>query len=102
MPCLTTSWGKDGETKAPVDRVGSIAPRSRRDLRRQVKRGLDPEKLYAVITMLSARRVLPEALRDHVLRGDWQGWRDCRIEPDWLLIYRVDQEAGELILGRTR
>jgi mRNA interferase YafQ len=73
----------------------------RRDLKRQVKRGLDPEKLYAVITMLSARRALPEALRDHALSGDWRGWRDCHIEPDWLLIYRVDDEAGALILGRT-
>ena len=38
-------------------------------------------------------------LRDHALSGDWKGWRDCHVEPDWVLIYM--QEAGRLILGRT-
>jgi mRNA interferase YafQ len=75
--------------------------RFKRDLKRQVKRGLVPEKLYAVITVLCTRRSLPGSLRDHALAGDWQGWRDCHVEPDWILIYRVDEEAGELILGRT-
>jgi mRNA interferase YafQ len=73
----------------------------KRDLKRQFKRGLESEKLYAVIAALSARTLLPESLKDHALSGDWQGWRDCHIEPDWILIYRVDEDAGELILGRT-
>ena len=69
------------------------------DLKRQVKRGRDPEKLYAVIAVLCARRTLPESLRDHALTGDWKGWRDCHVEPDWLLIYQTTET--ELILGRT-
>jgi len=42
---------------------------------------------------------LPEAYQDHPLRGNWKGYRDAHIEPDWLLLYRVDGE--ELQLART-
>ncbi len=43
---------------------------------------------------------LPERLRDHPLRGDWVHFRDCHIEPDWLLIYRVDKKEKTLYLAR--
>ena len=71
----------------------------KRDLKRQVKRGLDPTNLHAVITVLHARRPLPESLRDHGLAGEWKGWRVCHVEPDWVLVYRTTET--ELILGRT-
>jgi mRNA interferase YafQ len=76
-------------------------PRFRKDHKLQVKRGPDPLKLHGVVTLLCERRTPPESLRDHALTGDWKGWRDCHIEPDWLLIYRVDEGANELVLGRT-
>ena len=69
------------------------------DLKRQVKRGRDPEKLHAIIAILCARTPLPESLRDHSLAGNWKGWRECHLEPDWLLIYQTTET--ELILGRT-
>ena len=47
------------------------------------------------------RRPLADRHRDHGLSGDLRRWRDCHIEPDWVLVYRVDEEAGELILGRS-
>jgi mRNA interferase YafQ len=65
------------------------------------KRGKKMARLVAIVDALRHRRQLARRHRDHALSGDWQGWRDCHIEPDWLLIYRVDPEAGELILGRT-
>lgn len=70
-----------------------------RDVKRQRKRGKDLEKLMAVVEMLISGESLPPKLRDHPLTGNGDGWRDCHIEPDWLLIYR--RTADRLILGRT-
>ncbi len=63
------------------------------------KRGLDIAKLNAVIALLSAESDLPDRLHDHGLTGGWKGYRDCHIQPDWLLIYKV--EAGRVYLART-
>ncbi len=71
----------------------------KKDVRRQIKRGRDLRKLKAVIERLVAGKSLPARLRDHPLAGGWKGWRDCHIEPDWLLIYRA--APRELVLGRT-
>lgn len=65
-----------------------------RDLRRAQSRGKDAEKLKQVIRLLVAEQRLPERCRDHKLVGNWLGRRECHIEPDWLLIYRI---AGEKI-----
>lgn len=71
----------------------------RRDTKRAQKRGKDMAKLRAVIELLLAVQPLPPKLKDHPLSGDWMSYRDCHVEPDWLLIYKVDGE--ELILART-
>lgn len=71
----------------------------KKDIKRQQKRGKDLEKIKLVIDLLVATTPLPSKYRDHALTGDWVGWRDCHIEPDWLLIYKVSAE--ELLLGRT-
>lgn len=75
--------------------------RFRRDIKRMHRRGKDLEKIKGIIRLLVAQTPLPERMRDHVLVGDWQGYRECHIEPDWLLIYRSDAEAGTLTLVRT-
>jgi len=56
------------------------------------KRGKDLEKLKEIIDLLLARKVLPRSLRDHLLKGEWKGYRDLHIEPDWLLIYKADPD----------
>ncbi len=71
----------------------------KKDVKRQVKRGKSPEKLSVVIGLLIGGEELPEKLRDHALTGNWNGWRDCHVDPDWLLIYK--RMADELVLGRT-
>jgi mRNA interferase YafQ len=79
-----------------------IAVRSgqfRRDVRRAAKRGKDLSKLRAPILLLMADARLPDRYEDHPLRGDWRGYRDAHIEPDWLLIYRMI--GDELQLVRT-
>ena len=65
--------------------------RFRRDLRRMKRRGKDLEKLKSVVRLLVEEQPLPERNRDHNLVGDWSGYRDCHIEPDWLLIYKIDR-----------
>ena len=75
--------------------------RFRRDLRRIKRRGKDLEKLKSVVRLLVEEQPLPERHRDHNLVGDWSGYRDCHIEPDWLLIYKIDRDEKILTLVRT-
>jgi mRNA interferase YafQ len=63
------------------------------------KRGKDLEKIKAVIDLLVAGEPLPTKNRDHKLGGDWIGRRDCHVEPDWILIYKLTED--ELLLERT-
>lgn len=73
--------------------------RFRRDVKRLRRQGAELSKLETVIKMLVAQESLPERYRDHALTGNWRGYRDCHIQPDWLLIYRVTD--NELQLART-
>lgn len=73
--------------------------RFRKDVKRSEKRGKDMAKLRAVLTLLAQEQPLPTEYRDHALRGDWIGFRDLHIEPDWLLLYRI--EGDEVQLART-
>ena len=63
------------------------------------KRGKDLEKIKAVIDLLVAGEPLPSKNRDHKLGGNWIGRRDCHIEPDWILIYKLTEDG--LLLERT-
>jgi mRNA interferase YafQ len=67
-----------------------------RDVKRLRKRGRDLARLRAVIDALRLGQPLDPRHRDHALTGDWQGFRDCHVEPDWVLIYRRDAEAVSL------
>lgn len=71
----------------------------KRDVKRLEKRGKDMVKLRILLGLLIEKAALPEAYQDHSLRGNWRGYRDAHIEPDWLLLYRVVGE--ELHLART-
>lgn len=71
----------------------------KKDIKRLQKRGKDLAKIKEVIDLLLAQKPLPEKNRDHQLGGNWAGHRDCHIEPDWLLIYKVLDD--EVRLERT-
>lgn len=71
----------------------------KRDVKRLQKRGKNIEKLKQVIRLLVNAEKLEPKLRDHQLRGLLKDCRECHIEPDWLLIYRI--EGSELCLVRT-
>lgn len=73
--------------------------RFKRDFKLAGKRRLDLSLLQQVISLLMQETALPDKYRDHALTGDWRGFRECHIQPDWLLIYRI--EDGKLWLART-
>ena len=73
----------------------------KKDYKLAIKRGLNIALLDDCILMLAAGKKLPSKFRDHNLSGRWAGFRECHIEPDWLLIYRLDDTSVILVLART-
>ena len=73
----------------------------RRDLKRMSKRGADLDKLADVIDHIGEHGQAPVATRPHKLSGDWVDAWDCHIQPDWILIYAVDDDTVELIRTGT-
>jgi mRNA interferase YafQ len=71
-------------------RIPSYSGQFRRDVKLAKRRGKDMAKLRHVLQLLVDDKPLPVRLRDHPLRGEWRGWRDLHIEPDWLVIYQAD------------
>jgi mRNA interferase YafQ len=80
-------------------RVPISGAQFRRDVKLAKKRGKDMAKLREVIQLLAEGDPLPARFRDHPLSGEWKHFRDCHIEPDWLLLYRID--GDDLHLVRT-
>lgn len=74
-------------------RSPSYTGQFKRDVKLAEKRGKDMNKLRAVIGLLLAAQPLPPELNDHPLKGEWRPSRDLHIEPDWLLIYRANDET---------
>ena len=73
----------------------------KKDYKLAVKRKLDISLLDDVIRALSRGEALPEKNKDHGLSGKWSGHRECHILPDWLLIYRIEDNVLVLTLSRT-
>jgi len=73
----------------------------RKDLKLAKKRGYNLDKIKKVITSLANGEILEAKYRDHLLTGDYGGYRECHIEPDWLLVYQIDGNQLILFLART-
>ena len=73
----------------------------KKDYKVVVKCGYKTALLEDVIRLLCEEQPLPEKNRDHALTGSFVGFRECHIQPDWLLIYKVEQEILTLTLTRT-
>jgi mRNA interferase YafQ len=87
------------KSATPPPLTPATTTRYDKDVVRQHRRGKDMEKLRAIIQTLCSRIPLDSRHRDHALAGEWKGWRNCHVEPDWVLIYKATDT--ELILGRT-
>lgn len=73
--------------------------RMKHDAKLMKKRGKDMTKLIEVLTLLSSGNPIPERFKDHQLTGNLKDFRECHIEPDWLLLYQIFQ--NELIISAT-
>ena len=75
--------------------------RFKKDIRLALRRGKNPDKLAEVIRILCAEIPLPDQYHDHPLSGKYAGFRDCHIEPDWILVYKAEKHQLLLVLART-
>ena len=73
----------------------------KKDFKLAMKRGLNIDLLETVIATLALGEPLPDKNKDHALTGNWIGHRECHILPDWLLIYRIEEEVLILTLARS-
>lgn len=83
--------------KYAVEMTGSF----KHDFKVIKKRGYDLSLLYKVIDLLSNGETLPDKYKDHSLVGNFKGFRECHIQPDWLLIYKIDNDKLILLLTST-
>ena len=73
----------------------------KRDIKTLKKRGYDLTPLKEVVSMLSRGEKLPPQYKDHPLKGNQKGYRDCHIQSDWILIYKIDKDILTLVLSET-
>lgn len=73
----------------------------KKDYKLAMKRHMEIDLLDDIIRTLSRGEPLPAQNKDHALTGDWAGHRECHILPDWLLIYRIEENVLVLTLART-
>lgn len=73
----------------------------KKDYKLAMKRGLKISLLEDVVATLAMGKSLPENNKDHALTGNWVGHRECHILPDWLLVYRIEDDVLVLTLART-
>lgn len=78
-----------------------MSTRFRKDLKLVYKRGFDLDLLDKVINMIANNEQLPVKHKDHSLTGNYVNFREWHVAPDWLLVYRVDQDKLYLFLSRT-
>lgn len=85
------------KTKFTVVTTGQF----RKDYKLALKRHMDIELLEDVVVSLAMGETLAFKNRDHALTGKWTGHRECHILPDWLLVYRYEDDVLILTLTRT-
>ncbi len=75
--------------------------RFKKDLKLAMRRGYNINLLEEVINKIAAGEILEPKYKDHELTGEYTGFRDCHIQPDWLLIYQKREKELVLLLART-
>ena len=78
-----------------------MSTRFKRDMKLIQKRGYDQRLILSVIEMLANGIQLDEKYKDHLLTGEFNGFRECHITPEWLLIYQYRENELLLLLSRT-
>ena len=88
-------------TKKEIKYELDFTSKFKKDIKLLKKQGKNIEKLYEIINILASGEELDAKYRDHNLIGNYKGYRECHIEPDWLLIYKVMENILILTLSRT-
>ena len=78
-----------------------VTSQFRKDYKRVRKRGYDLQRIRLVIDQLLTEKPLDPQYRDHALTGNFRGYRECHIQPNWLLIYRIENDRLVLVAHRT-
>ena len=78
-----------------------LSSKFRRDIRRCKRQSMDMRLFKDIDALLIGGKPLPKKNRDHNLSGNWSEHRECHINPDWLLIYRVDENEKVIEYVRT-
>lgn len=78
-----------------------ITSRFKRDYKKVKKRGCNIELLKNIVIALANGEKLPPENRDHELKGEHKGYRECHIQPDWLLVYKIEEDILILTLSQT-
>jgi mRNA interferase YafQ len=78
-----------------------LGSRFKKEVARMERRGKNASKLREIIRLLLEETPLPTHYKDHALSGKWQRFRDCHIEPDWLLLYKIEGEYLHLVRTGT-
>ena len=78
-----------------------VTTQFKKDYKKCEKRGLDMKLLQDVLGMLLNEQPLPDKHHDHALVGNYSGFRECHIMPDWLLIYMIQKDVLILTASRT-
>ena len=73
----------------------------KKDYKLAKRRGMNITLLKDIVTKLANGEPLDARHKDHPLSGDWIGHRECHIQPDWLLVYRIENDILVLTLSRT-
>ncbi|MDR0564206.1 MAG: type II toxin-antitoxin system YafQ family toxin [Azoarcus sp.] len=87
------------ETHKPKPLQPVYSGQFNRDLKLAKKRGKEIEKLKFLMNLIIDKKTLPSEYKDHPLSSNWRGFRDAHIEPDWLLIYKI--EGNDVRFERT-
>ena len=72
-----------------------------KDLDLMKRRNFPKSELDEVVKLLSEQKPLQAKHKDHALKGDFAGYRECHIRPNWLLMYKIDKLILTLVLVRT-
>jgi mRNA interferase YafQ len=72
-----------------------------KDLELMKRRNLPKSELDEVVRLLSNEEPLLPKHKDHSLKGNFAGYRECHLRPDWLLMYKIDKQILTLVLVRT-
>lgn len=88
-------------TKKEIKYELDFTSKFKKDVKLLKKQGKNIEKLYEIINILACWEELDAKYRDHNLIGNYKGYRECHIEPDWLLIYKIMENILILTLSRT-